>query len=251
MTSTANFDVPTLISELRQLRQEMSEIRQEIKEQSSHISKTIDERLAEYSNICQSKDIEIATLKASVSHLQQVVANQEQQLIKNDLEIIGIPEQDNENLTHIVLLTSQKMGIKLTEADVDEVARAGPKRPKVSELRSTEAKRPRPIVVKLLRRQKRDELVQAARSRRNVTTDNITPGPSQKIFVNERLTKANRNLFRDARLRSQKKGFRFCWVRHGGIFIKENENKQAIRILSSDDLDRILGPPPQSEPVSS
>ncbi|XP_059050836.1 uncharacterized protein LOC131845761 [Achroia grisella] len=238
-----DFSVADLFSEIRRLRDEVYEARQEIKAQSAALSKTLDERLIDCARICQDKDLEIAALKTSVGQLQQLVTAQDQNLIKNELEIIGIPEEDNENLPHIVLLASQKIGVSLTEADLDEVGRVGPKRSKDAKSPSSVVSRSRPIVVKLLRRQKRDELVRAARSRKNVTTEMITPSPAQKFYINERLTRANRDLFREARSRAQKQKFRFCWVRHGGIYIKENENKQAIRIFSYQDLDEKLGPP--------
>lgn len=239
-TATCEFSVANLIAEIRQLRQELSEVRQEIKIQSTSFNQTLEERLVEYTKINQAKDIEIAELKASVYQLKQIITTQEQHSIKNELEIIGLPEEDNENLTHLVLLTSQKVGVKLTETDLDEVTRIGPKRS--SELsKNGDINIPRPIVVKLLRRQKRDELVKAARIRRNITSENISSKPPQKFFINERLTKTNRELFREARQAAKKNGFRFCWVRHGNIYIKESEGKETIRIHSQEDLVRKFG----------
>ncbi|CAB3249662.1 unnamed protein product [Arctia plantaginis] len=94
------------------------------------------------------------------------------------------------------------MGMPLSEADLDEVSHIGSKRPTQPWLATrTGNNESLPLVVKLLRRQKRDEVVKAARSRRNVTSENITMTPAQKIYIYERLTKANQDLLREIRLR--------------------------------------------------
>ncbi|KAG6462125.1 hypothetical protein O3G_MSEX013066 [Manduca sexta] len=232
----SNLDVSSLLSEIQQLRLEIGQVRQEIKDQTKAFSKSLEDRLDEYSKIFEAKDSEILSLKSTVDELQQKIAEQEQRSLKNEIELIGMPEEDNENLTHLTLLTAQKVGVELKESDIDEVVRIGPKRANVLATATT-VNKPRPIIVKLQRRMKKDELLKAAKVRRNLTTENITSKPPQKLYINERLTKANRNLFRDARLQAQKHGFRFCWVRNGAIYIRKAENTPGFQIHSHTDLE--------------
>ena len=149
----------------------------------------------------QNAELEIASLRPTVGSLQQLQAIREQDTMKNDLEIVGIPEHENENLTHIVLTTSQKIGVELCETDIAEITRAGPKR------NSRQTLSPRPIVLRLLRKQKRDDMVRAAKARRNITTENAVGGEPKAIFINERLTKENRRLFREARICAKENKF--------------------------------------------
>ncbi|XP_073957174.1 uncharacterized protein [Choristoneura fumiferana] len=246
---------PDVLSELRQLRLDISDMKeknteisllrqevQELRDQISSLSDSLTDKHLQFVTKMEQADIQIATLKYSVTQLQQQLSAQEQHAMKNELEIIGVPESDTENLTNIVLTASQIIGVQLQETDLDDVIRAGPKRPKHLPLNRANEHKPRPIIVKLLRRQKRDEIIKAAKSRRNLTTENIVPGAVQKLYVNERLSKENRLLFREARLRASAHNFKFCWVRNGAIYVRENENKPGIRISSAGDLDQKVGP---------
>ncbi|KAF9811225.1 hypothetical protein SFRURICE_002594 [Spodoptera frugiperda] len=71
----------------------------------------------------------------------------EQSSLINEIEVHGVPEQNAENLTHILLTMSQKLNVDLQETDIDVISRAGPK-PKPG----TDSAKLRPIVVKLTRK---------------------------------------------------------------------------------------------------
>ncbi|KAG7311975.1 hypothetical protein JYU34_001401 [Plutella xylostella] len=93
----------------------------------------------------------------------------------------------------------------------------------------------------MLRRTKRDEVIKAFKTRRNISNKDIeVDGPTLKIFCNERLTKENRLLFREARGRSKQLGYAYCWCHHGTIFVRQRDGKPSKLIQSRDDLDRIL-----------
>ncbi|CAG5058588.1 unnamed protein product [Parnassius apollo] len=155
LLSNEDVDLTTLISEIRDFRDEVKDIvRQELKLQTSAITKCFEERLGELSKALESKDLEISSLKSLVNELQQQIAIQDQHSMRNELEIIGMPEENNENLTHIVLATCQKLGVQLSENELDEVVRVGPKRSSGSKSSMPNYKHPRPIIVKLLRRKK-------------------------------------------------------------------------------------------------
>lgn len=110
----------------------------------------------------------------------------------------------------------------------------------------------RPVIVRLIRRAKRDELLKAARTRRNLTTADLElVGEPQKIFLNERLTKINRLLFRDARSRAKQGGYAFCWYNQGAIYVRQREGKSAVQIRSEYDLDRIFPSYTHDENVAS
>ncbi|XP_073942507.1 uncharacterized protein [Choristoneura fumiferana] len=247
--------IPDVLSEIRQLRLDISDMKeknteisllrqevQELRDQISILSDSLADKHLQFVTKLEQADLQIATLKYSVTQLQQQLSAQEQHSMRNELEIIGVPESDTENLTNIVLTASQIIGVQLQETDLDDVTRAGPKRPKHLPLNRANEHKPRPIIVKLLRRQKRDEIIKAAKSRRNLTSENLVSGAVQKLYVNERLSKENRMLFREARLRATAHNFRFCWIRNGAIYVRENENKPGIRISSADDLDQKVGP---------
>lgn len=232
-------EISELVSEIRQLRNEVHEL----KEHLSSVYSTLTQKLVDNEKKIAAQETEILNLRESLTHLKLASNAQEQYSLKNELELAGIPESESENLCHIAMVVAKKIGVELTDSDIDDVSRAGPKLSWSAKI-SQNDKLPRPIVLKLLRRTKREEITKAAKARRNLTTEDVIPGSPKKIFINERLTKANRILFREARQRAQQYKFRFCWVRNGSIYVREDEfdKKQAILIRSTADLDQKVGP---------
>ncbi|XP_063833941.1 uncharacterized protein LOC135083104 [Ostrinia nubilalis] len=238
-----------ILRELTKLREEVGEIKVLRKEfvnlrtQVLSISTTLNETLTDYRKKLEDAEREISTLKCTLLQSQRDQERQEQNAICDELEVAGIPEENNEDLLKTIIITSNKLGVDLKETDVSYVTRAGPRPSKASQ-----GTKPRPILVKLVRRIKRDEIIKASKLQKKLTTEGVSPGPHKAIYINERLTFKNRMLFRDARLRSRTQNFRFCWVRHGSIYVRENENKPAIRIQCHEDLDCKIGPAGSSHP---
>lgn len=245
-------DVKELVSEVRLLTQEISSLKKQLENAISSLS-CCEKRLDELGSavarndgrITKLEDCEQQTniLKATVKDLQKELNTQAQNHLSNELELSGIPEISNENLYHITLLAARKIGVELDDQDIDWVMRVGP-RSKPAVAAADKSKFPRPVVVRLLRKAKRDEIIKAAKTRKNVNSADIDiPGPSQKVFYNERLTKQNRELFREARTKSKQLGFAHCWCSQGTIFVRKHEGKPARAIRTYEDLAGIISPP--------
>ncbi|OWR51878.1 hypothetical protein KGM_214509 [Danaus plexippus plexippus] len=69
------------------------------------------------------------------------------------------------------------VNLELHEHDIDEVSRVGPKPRNASIC-------PRSIVVKLLQKVKKDELLAAAKLRKNTTTENDVQAPPRNHYLN-------------------------------------------------------------------
>ncbi|KAL4718056.1 hypothetical protein ACJJTC_010886 [Scirpophaga incertulas] len=69
-------------------------------------------------------------------------------------------------------------------------------------------------------------------------------GPPNRFYINERLTRANRVLFRQAREVAGRLGWRFVWTRDGKIFARQRLEQDAPRhrLRSQADLARVFGP---------
>lgn len=228
-TDNDELSLLTVMQEIRLLRQDVLALTHQIDN---------------YDRKLESKDREINDMKLTIHVLTQKIEAQEQLNLKNEIEIIGVPEQGSENLTHVVLTASKKLGVDLQECDIDEVRRAGPKRPNPS---APAASKTRPVVVKFLRKARRDEVLAAAKVRRNLTSEHIVYGTTASIYFNERLTPSNRQLFREARMRAKLHNFSFCWIRNGNVYVRKaantNSNKYpAIPIRSLDDINVHIGP---------
>lgn len=241
----------SLTREIRLMRHDMSQIKTQLNELTAGM-KTCNSRLDSFDDrITQSENKVIALetqttkqileLNDTISQLRDQLNAQAQVAMSNEIEIMGIAEPKSENVKHTVLLTAAKIGVDLKEDDFDWVTRTGIGHK--SAAGDFSAKMPRPIIVRLLRRNKRDELIKAAKTRKHLDSKDIVPeGPTGRVFINEHLTKQNRQLFREARTKAQGKGFKFCWIRNGQILLRKKEGMAAIRIQNMANIHDHLGP---------
>lgn len=186
------------------------------------------------------KQNEVETLERIVVELRQDINDREQELLLNDLEITGVPEEQQESLGHIVASVALKLNCKLDERDIVNVERVGPLRGHVE---GEGRPRPRPIALRLARRVCRDTLLKGARVRRGATTEDMgLPGAPRRFYVNERLTRANRRLFAKAREASHIAKWRYVWTRDGKIYVRRDHGTERQRLRGEDDLARVFGP---------
>lgn len=61
-----------------------------------------------------------------------------------------------------------------------------------------------------------------------------------RLYINENLTRANKELYRLARLKGKEKGFKFVWTRNGRVLARKEEGRPIIHIDSKADLDLIV-----------
>lgn len=180
-----------------------------------------------------------SALEQTIAELKLELNDRDQELLCNDIEIAGIPEEKNENSTHIIMTVATKLGVTLDERDVVSAERAGAARRAESD---GQAARPRPLVVRLARRVQRDELLNAARVRRNVTTAGLGLASTEcRFYVNERLTRVNRSLFYKARTESQRANWKYVWTRDGKIFTRKEHGASRHRLRSETDMTKIFG----------
>lgn len=252
LLETTQIDAPSpsalseLADEIRLLRAEVSTMKSEFETAISAL-KQFDTRLDALANtvsafdtrlnIAEGKADVVVELKREVDVLNDRLNSQAQTMLRNELEITGVTETQNENLHHTILMMSSLVGVKLNESDVDYVHRAGPRR-------NSGHSQPRPVVVKFTKRAPRDQLLKAIKVRKLTTKDIDIEGEPAKIYANERLTRANRLLFRDCRKQFKEAGFKFCWTSGGTIYVKKYEGKgkgsEALVVKSSADINRIL-----------
>ncbi|CAB3227693.1 unnamed protein product [Arctia plantaginis] len=69
------------------------------------------------------------TLRAAVAQLQTEISVCSQNYLRNELKILGILETPNRSLGYIALLAARKIGVELSNNDIDWIERVGSKRP--------------------------------------------------------------------------------------------------------------------------
>lgn len=242
-----------ICEELRAMRSEMSMFRSAISELTAAI-KTQNSRLDSLENRIETlearragvNDGNVSDLEAKIAQLELEIDERDQEMLGSDIEIAGFPETANENSTHVILTIAKKLGMPLDERDVVSAERVGAPRPAGAPAGGAGAVvRPRPIAVRLVRRSQRDALLQAARVRRHLTTDDAyMPGvsPSPRLFyINERLTRRNRRLFQKTREAAKRLNWKYVWTRDGKVFVRQESGKARHRIRADNDLVRVFG----------
>ncbi|KAL0870239.1 hypothetical protein ABMA27_005272 [Loxostege sticticalis] len=173
----------------------------------------------------------VAGLERTVAELRLELNDRDQDALLADLEIGQLPEAKGENVIHSVIVLAGRLGVTLDERDVVFAERVGAPPAEAGGARA------RRVVLRLARRQLRDDLLRAARVRRGLTGEG-----GARVFVNERLTRANRQLFRHVREECRRLQWRYTWTRRGRIFARKSDGAQVFQVRSMDDAARILGP---------
>ncbi|CAG4970842.1 unnamed protein product [Colias eurytheme] len=238
---------PMLAQEIHLLRTELSAFRLELSRLTTLVSEfntrlgTVEERVIKLEQ-CRPEQTEILD---TIETLKIQINESEQAQLLNDLEISGVPESASENPSHLIMTLSQKLGINVDEQDIMSAHRAGGRRDRTSDAdghgATSASARPRPLVVRFVRRSMRDELLKAARVRRGADTSGTDiPGETRRFYVNERLTSINRRLFYLAREEANIKNWRFIWTRGGRIFVRRDAKSSSHWIRSETELRKVF-----------
>ncbi|CAN8024435.1 unnamed protein product [Ixodes persulcatus] len=199
-----------------------------IEKSLDHLSSQYDELLKKTEN--QSRTIEELSKKTNrlealvverdeeIQSLKLAVDNAEQYSRRNNIEIHGVKQVANENLTHIIESIAVKLDLPPPK---DQSVEA------VHRLHSKEGKTA-PILVRFSERNTRDMWI-----KKRVTLR------SEGIYINKNLTKLLKSLFWSTRTRAKEKQYKFVWVRNGKIFVRQKEGASVIRVESEKDLSKI------------
>lgn len=183
---------------------------------------------------CDQAKILITTLETKIDSL-------EQQARQCNIEITNVPERKSENLLSLVLAVGSAVGCTVLQSDILSVHRVPHAQPGVS--------KPKNIIVKFASRILRDNLLSSFRLAKGLKTDQLgVHGTPQAVYLNEHLTLRNKILFRETREAAKRNGFRYVWVRHATILVRESDSSAIFAVRSHGDLSRIK---PRGKPDSS
>lgn len=182
--------------------------------------------------------VELKEANEKIAELQETVDRHDQLSRMNNVEILGIPARHGENLYSILSDVSAKVGITLSDADVDYVTRVR-RYPETLNGGKTKPREPA-IIVRFAQRRSKDKLMAAVRSRRGLTTTDIGfSGPSNNIFIHEHLTPKNKLLLNRSREYKTEHNYAFVWVRDCKILMRKSESSPIIRISGEADLHKL------------
>lgn len=179
---------------------------------------------------------ELDSVKASLANVEKVL---KESLIRNDeleqysrrscLRITGIAESANEDVSKIVLDLWRRIKVDITPQDIDRAHRVGRLRDNHDVgSQSRNQNKGREIIVKFTNSSARLKYLKG----RVVLRDE-----NARIYINEDLTKARRDLAYECRRLQKSKCINKTWIYNGNVFINDNSDNK-LRITRIEDLQR-------------
>ncbi|CAB3245420.1 unnamed protein product [Arctia plantaginis] len=240
-------ELHALRDEVKMMREDMREMRVTMSLNNSRLD-SIEERVGALEQSVTQKTGGAARFENIIAQLRLELDQKEQEMLVNDIEITNLPEMQAENPTHLVTIIGTKLGMTLDERDIVSAERVGPRYPRgayaSTESGDTAARggRPRPLVVRFARRAHRDDMLRNMRVRRGANAADFgMPGDARPFYINERLTKTNRQLLHKVREARKRLQWKFLWVKRGRIFVKQDEGKMSYHIQTENDITRVFG----------
>lgn len=170
--------------------------------------------------------------KKSISDLISKIDYLDQNARQCNLEICNVPERRNENLITIMESIGSKINYSVCAKDVVAIHRV----PHAHQQND----KPKNIVVKLASRILRDNVLSAFRLAKGLTSDQLSiSGTPSRIYMHEHLTLKRKLLFRDTKEAAQRNNYKFVWVKHGTILVREKEQSKSFAIRSHQDIGQI------------
>lgn len=226
--------------ELRGLRDEVTSFKSSLEFFDMQYT-DYEKKLKEKSVIISDLEKANVSLTSTVHDLTSRLSLVEQHMRESNLEINGIPEHKTENLPSTILQLSKAVDSTLTDEEILHVTRVA-KMDKDSD-------RPRAVIVKLRSQRHRDAVLAAVSkfNKKKADENKLSShhlgygGPRVPVFVSEHLTPENKSLHAATRKLSKELGYKFVWVRNGRIYIRKDEDAQAIYIRNRESL-KLINP---------
>lgn len=174
-----------------------------------------------------------AALEKENMLLKAEMNKQEQYSRINCVEIYGIPEFQNENVLHTVSKVYKALNVSYDSSQIDCCHRLGKY--------GDGTRGPRGIIVKFVSRITKQEFLSARKVKRNLSASDIDPSwsratPSQTIYINESLTKANKILYNECKLFKKSNKIKYLWVKSGKILMRKDDKSNVFNIRTPLDL---------------
>ncbi|XP_046685216.1 uncharacterized protein LOC124370954 [Homalodisca vitripennis] len=172
---------------------------------------------------------ENVALKKHVVVLETRIEDLENYSRRNCVEIQGIPEEKEEQVSELVKKVGKALDVNITDSMIDACHRIGKK--------TSERNQARGIVVKFVRRTDKEELMKKRREKkRDFSTRHLGLTMDIPVYLNESLSPARRRLLAQARQLRKERGYKYIWLRNGNILLRKEEKAPVVEIRTQADL---------------
>lgn len=201
-----------ILQQLKDMRKERAELKAENEEQKK----------------------EIANLKKEIISIKKHINNNEQEKLKNNIELKGVAVQKETKDEDIVKRVLQKLEVKINDHDICHIKRT-----------PTTHTDPDKSIIKIeLRNEGIKKSIMEAAKRKNRLNEKLTtksidlPGPSRIIYVNEDLTSTNKYLLGKSK-ELRRYGFKYVWWQNQKVLVRRTDSEKSIVISDESDIQKL------------
>lgn len=218
-----------LLSDNAVLRNEVEVLKKSLQFQSTTVEE-IQKENAELKSQVKELNMTQELIMKRAEDLEDRNDNLEMYTRKYNLELHGIPEDDEEDLEDIVIKLGESVGVEIEEDDIDIVHR----------MKVRFKSGPRPIIVRFMSHKIKSKMYKAKKKLRGETRFNDELNGAKAIYINENLTTTKRRLFAELRKRAKQYKWNSCWSLDGKLFVCKVKGDRPIKISTHAELEELL-----------
>ena len=155
---------------------------------------------------------------------------------RQNLELQGVPEMPNEDVTQITIKLASSIGVDLDKEEIS-IAHRLPQKKRIGKTRSNNDKKHPTIIVRFVSRTKRNEIYARRFKAKDVETFPVEN--MENLYINENLTQRRKRLFWITKQKAKELGYSFIWTNNGQIYVRETEESEKMHIKFENDLDKL------------
>ena len=157
------------------------------------------------------KDDKIKAMEIKINESEQYSRNK-------NIEIHNVEEDDNENLEKVVINVAKELGVSLENSEIEIVHRVN----------SRNKKHPRPILVQMLSRKKRNEIIEKKKTK-TVKAKDIGKKGSNIIYVNENISPFFKSKLWEAKQKYEG-SYKYVWFSKNKILKRKTDNSKVEEV---------------------
>lgn len=169
-------------------------------------------------------------LRNEICKLTSRLSNAEQQYLDKSIDVVGLPETNEQDLRSTLINTLNTcLDVQLEVNDIDSIYKTQ---------QSSSSKKPLSILhVKFVRKHVKDTIMRAKKGKKDLSTALLGILPGKLIYINHSLSAAKRKVFAEAwRLKKAGKCVR-VWLSNGRICLKRDERDIVHIVDNTSDLE--------------
>ena len=166
---------------------------------------------------------EIKSLERKIEVSYQELNDLQQYSRRECVEIAGVPTTENENSEGVAIKVFREIGVDISPDQITACHRVP-------------SKRGIPVIIaKMLNRKSVGQILANRKKLKGKTASQLgfphegDEQSSSKVFINESLTKYNKELYRAVREKAKEKNWKFTWTWNGRIFARKEEASAPAR----------------------